>query len=288
MIQAYRLSIYFFGGVIKSISETYNSCSNDNGGNNDRDNDGIADLSDNCPDDPNNDQADSDNDGIGDVCDSTNNNAKPDLTNSYANLSSTDGTTYVGGENLPKLTPNSSINLDVRTKNVGDKQAGQFYVELFVNRNSTSYNPSSDYVAQRFVNTLVINETDYWSDYVYVNQNTHIFNTSGYYYFHFVIDRDNSINNESNEGNNKKTLKVYYYHSGNRPGLIKPWLELEPGGLKNGHTTDLKPYELNIYNFTGVFIKKVTIKNEIYLKEPVNNTGFYFFYFIYLCNESLS
>lgn len=35
----------------------------------DRDNDGIADAIDNCPDDPNTDQKDLDNDNIGDVCD---------------------------------------------------------------------------------------------------------------------------------------------------------------------------------------------------------------------------
>lgn len=35
----------------------------------DRDNDGIADAIDNCPDDPNTDQKDLDNDSIGDVCD---------------------------------------------------------------------------------------------------------------------------------------------------------------------------------------------------------------------------
>ena len=36
---------------------------------NDRDNDGIENLKDNCPDDANADQADADSDGIGDVCD---------------------------------------------------------------------------------------------------------------------------------------------------------------------------------------------------------------------------
>ncbi|MBR4984740.1 MAG: amidohydrolase family protein [Proteobacteria bacterium] len=36
---------------------------------NDRDNDGIANLKDNCPNDANADQADADSDGIGDVCD---------------------------------------------------------------------------------------------------------------------------------------------------------------------------------------------------------------------------
>ena len=34
----------------------------------DRDNDGIEDQNDNCPDTPNKDQADSDNNGIGDAC----------------------------------------------------------------------------------------------------------------------------------------------------------------------------------------------------------------------------
>jgi uncharacterized protein (TIGR03382 family) len=37
----------------------------------DRDNDGIVDASDNCPDDPNEDQLDSDFDQVGDVCDDT-------------------------------------------------------------------------------------------------------------------------------------------------------------------------------------------------------------------------
>ena len=36
---------------------------------NDRDNDGVDNLQDNCPDEPNPDQADADNDGIGDACD---------------------------------------------------------------------------------------------------------------------------------------------------------------------------------------------------------------------------
>jgi hypothetical protein len=36
---------------------------------NDADNDGVADATDNCPNDPNPDQADGDNDGVGDVCD---------------------------------------------------------------------------------------------------------------------------------------------------------------------------------------------------------------------------
>lgn len=37
----------------------------------DRDDDGVPDATDNCPDDANSSQADADNDGIGDVCDST-------------------------------------------------------------------------------------------------------------------------------------------------------------------------------------------------------------------------
>ncbi|MCF6348325.1 MAG: choice-of-anchor B family protein [Flavobacteriaceae bacterium] len=45
------------------------ACSNDDAPLIDTDNDGIADVNDNCQSTPNTDQADADNDGIGDVCD---------------------------------------------------------------------------------------------------------------------------------------------------------------------------------------------------------------------------
>ncbi|MFQ6092289.1 MAG: hypothetical protein ACE5OR_06345, partial [bacterium] len=44
----------------------------------DRDNDGIPDIEDNCPDDPNPDQADRDGDGVGDVCDNCSDVSNPD------------------------------------------------------------------------------------------------------------------------------------------------------------------------------------------------------------------
>lgn len=55
-----------------AINENFVDCRDDGGflEHGDRDEDGIADACDNCPDDANEDQADADQDGIGDVCDS--------------------------------------------------------------------------------------------------------------------------------------------------------------------------------------------------------------------------
>jgi hypothetical protein len=46
----------------------------------DTDGDGVPDLSDNCPYDPNPDQSDADQDGVGDVCDNCPNDVNPDQT----------------------------------------------------------------------------------------------------------------------------------------------------------------------------------------------------------------
>lgn len=55
-----------------NVNQNVNQNANDNGNANsgDRDQDGVPDSADNCPDAPNNDQADQDGDHIGDVCDS--------------------------------------------------------------------------------------------------------------------------------------------------------------------------------------------------------------------------
>ena len=57
------------------------SCLGGGNGDPDSDNDGIADNTDNCPNDANTDQADNDNDGIGNVCDSTPNGEIADIDN---------------------------------------------------------------------------------------------------------------------------------------------------------------------------------------------------------------
>ena len=57
------------------------NCIGTGNGDPDSDNDGIADSSDNCPNDANADQSDNDNDGIGNVCDSTPNGEIVDTDN---------------------------------------------------------------------------------------------------------------------------------------------------------------------------------------------------------------
>ncbi len=47
------------------------ACTTDPSVDQDSDNDGVLDVNDNCPNDPNSNQADNDNDGIGNVCDSS-------------------------------------------------------------------------------------------------------------------------------------------------------------------------------------------------------------------------
>lgn len=67
------------GGQCQWVDENYANCAGpvqtcsggSTGGGSDTDGDGIADSSDNCPNNANADQADNDNDGIGNVCDST-------------------------------------------------------------------------------------------------------------------------------------------------------------------------------------------------------------------------
>jgi poly(hydroxyalkanoate) depolymerase family esterase len=64
-----------------SCAGSSQSCIGNGNGDPDSDNDGIADSTDNCPNDANTDQADNDNDGIGNVCDSTPNGEIVDTDN---------------------------------------------------------------------------------------------------------------------------------------------------------------------------------------------------------------
>ena len=64
-----------------SCAGSNQNCTGTGNGDPDSDNDGIADSTDNCPNDSNTNQADNDNDGIGNACDSTPNGGIVDTDN---------------------------------------------------------------------------------------------------------------------------------------------------------------------------------------------------------------
>ncbi len=70
-------------GIAKAVTSNYTvsvNCSPFD----DRDDDGIADVNDNCPDDPNPDQADNEGDGTGDICDpDDDNDGTPDFQDCF-------------------------------------------------------------------------------------------------------------------------------------------------------------------------------------------------------------
>ncbi len=91
-------------------TQTCSSGDGGNGGIEDADGDGVADASDNCPNDANADQADNDSDGIGNVCDSSpdgNSNCTETTASNYSHVLANRATTngfYVyavgSGENM--------------------------------------------------------------------------------------------------------------------------------------------------------------------------------------------
>jgi len=221
----------------------------------DFDRDGISNGVDNCYLTYNPSQSDVDNDGIGDSCDPINNNvnAKPDLTFHSLDIQSTDGTTEVGGEYIPLVDLDSRIKFDFEIKNIGNKNiTRQFYIKVYASRNNSTYNTSSDFVEQRPVNNLNLNQIHRWkSEFTDIGSRL---TSSGSYYLHFVIDQT-SVITESNENNNTKVSKFQFTKRFNKTNTKK---KLSIDSTKNL----LKNNKVYIYDSKGKLLKTVLTKEN--------------------------
>lgn len=220
----------------------------------DRDNDGITNSSDNCPDNYNPDQADSDGDGIGDVCDST---SKPDLTADKSNIiiysdcsSCPSQLSNLGSKRHLVYKQAGSINFQqMIIDNKGTAKSPNSKVNFYFSANS-KYESNND-TKIGSVSTPEINPNSYkvLSKTLFGNDFPSV--SSGNYYILMIIDGDKNVD-ESDETNNTFSIPI----------TLKQNVFGKPIDLNGLNSFSHKPYSLYIYNFHGKLIKKVEVNDK--------------------------
>lgn len=232
-----------------------------NGGGVDTDGDGVLDSEDICP--GFDDTADSDGDGVPDGCDTVAGVNKPDLEITNFNFQSSANQTAGQGYFNINNDAGSYIYSTLDVKNSGNKNAGQFNFQIYLSKSSTfSTSPNTSILVNTTnIGLLNIGSIKSLSNNISISNYIYYFDLNGYYYFHFVVDKDSNQVEESNENNNVKTQKVYYTKTTfNRPpkDLL---IQMRP--IINNESDILdEPYTVQVYNFSNIKILEQTVINK--------------------------
>lgn len=252
------LEIYFpFTGTPAKITSQVNNCTYSQ----DDDGDGIANNVDNCPNTSNPSQADSDGDGIGDACDTVVN--KPDIEITNFNFQSSANTP--AGQSYFNINNDvgSNIYYSLDVKNSGNKNAGQFNFQIYLSKSSTfSSSPNTSIALNTtYIGSLNAGSIKSLSNYIYISNYIYYFDLNGYYYFHFVVDKDSNQVEESNENNNVKTQKVYYTKTTSSKPPKDLLIQMRPNNNNESDILD-EPYTVQVYNFSNLKILEQTVINK--------------------------
>jgi hypothetical protein len=245
---------------------------------NDLDSDGILDADDSCPTIPNTGN-DLDQDGIDDACD--------DSDDRERNLTITDLRVFVGNTEYnvfngaqPLLNENEEVRFVVTVSNDGDFEASSSKLDALFSVSSNAYPGATgiQVVSLDRGNAGVIqgnsSATDelveYFSNFVGGIQ---LFENTPYFIF-VHVDYDNDV--DETDETNQNNIVVFEVRYNDTQGATGPGpITITPPDSRRNLNTDKpnrltadkfvenKPYEVKIYSFDGVLVKKEIVSNDL-------------------------
>lgn len=214
----------------------------------DSDNDGVPDEQDNCP----NEAGPSSNNG----CPIP--QGKPDLTlEDFIIIDDQGNQTGPNQQYAPSLKDNTSFDVIVKIKNIGNVRADNVQYYMLASTSSNNYptpdiygSPIQEFISNQNIGSVNSGNIKTHQLNTDLSRVSYLLNQDQANYFYIDIDQNNRID-EERENNNIYVILFYYLGAGNK--------------------NSLKNYTITIFDMNGNKIKDAKIINKEQEQEVINN-----------------